>query len=574
MNTVFPGGAGTMSPMAALRMEAREHLTETDAILMPSPIVDHRGRASDAGFFSSAAACHHLMPDCQLLPAGPCSDGYASDGYAFVTAAPPSCVLVKSEQQALPSPPLGPGDFDPAQYCHDLPAPPSAFGVDYPISPMSPDDWPPPVEATALLQHHGGKLRSQMAPDRGAEDSMGGMYAATSAPSGNLLPATQQPLGPFSSGYDAAFELSMEHFDPRVLSPEELLIPFSPPAVTPKLESPPGGLLDMPEAKPESARPLKTGAPGPDGKLDEPYAKLIYRAFMSRPDHAMTLQDIYQWFRDNTNKAVTEKGGWQNSIRHNLSMNAAFTKRHRKENSGDFRTILEDAKRTNEWVLEDWAVCYGVQSTTRYRKGNSRKRTGARATSSQPPTRPATRHSAKRAMSGRKGGCAARDSRLRDRACYRRKSTRPGLERGCLSPPRSTGPDMYCPDGFAPGQIGLAAHERGRPAHRGYGGGGPRPGQALLVREVGYFPLPAEDVIWGQGMANMDEYRGVAGVPSCYGDQASATYGGPVQDGFPYGGRDVQLAYPYYGHKRVADDGRLPQPATDGLYDWSDSSSS
>lgn len=58
------------------------------------------------------------------------------------------------------------------------------------------------------------------------------------------------------------------------------------------------------------------------GKLDEPYAKLIYKAFMSREDHAMSLQDMYQWFRDHTNKAVTEKGGWQNSIRHNLSMNA------------------------------------------------------------------------------------------------------------------------------------------------------------------------------------------------------------------------------------------------------------
>ena len=57
-------------------------------------------------------------------------------------------------------------------------------------------------------------------------------------------------------------------------------------------------------------------------KADEPYAKLIYRAFMSRPDYSMTLQQIYQWFRENSSKALTETGGWQNSIRHNLSMNA------------------------------------------------------------------------------------------------------------------------------------------------------------------------------------------------------------------------------------------------------------
>lgn len=66
--------------------------------------------------------------------------------------------------------------------------------------------------------------------------------------------------------------------------------------------------------------PAESGAGG--DRPDEPYAKLIYKAFMSRPDHSMTLQEIYQWFRDNTNKAVREAGGWQNSIRHNLSMNA------------------------------------------------------------------------------------------------------------------------------------------------------------------------------------------------------------------------------------------------------------
>lgn len=66
---------------------------------------------------------------------------------------------------------------------------------------------------------------------------------------------------------------------------------------------------------------VRLGAPN-GAKNDEPYAKLIYKAFMSRPDYAMTLQDIYQWFRDNTSKAVNERGGWQNSIRHNLSMNA------------------------------------------------------------------------------------------------------------------------------------------------------------------------------------------------------------------------------------------------------------
>jgi hypothetical protein len=55
---------------------------------------------------------------------------------------------------------------------------------------------------------------------------------------------------------------------------------------------------------------------------EEPYAKLIYRALMSRPNYTMVLQEIYQWFRDNTAKGSSDGKGWMNSIRHNLSMNA------------------------------------------------------------------------------------------------------------------------------------------------------------------------------------------------------------------------------------------------------------
>lgn len=55
--------------------------------------------------------------------------------------------------------------------------------------------------------------------------------------------------------------------------------------------------------------------------MDEPYAKLIYRALMAAPNNAMVLKDIYKWFAENTDKASSPSKGWQNSIRHNLSMN-------------------------------------------------------------------------------------------------------------------------------------------------------------------------------------------------------------------------------------------------------------
>ncbi|KAF3004489.1 hypothetical protein E8E14_007226 [Neopestalotiopsis sp. 37M] len=140
---------------------------------------------------------------------------------------------------------------------------------------------------------------------------------------------------------------------------------------------------------------------------DEPYAQLIFRAFMSREDHAMTLQEIYQWFRENTDRAVPEHKGWQNSIRHNLSMNGAFVKRDPKDRPDGPVTDAGTPRRSTEWILQDWAVRDGVQSTTRYRPRNN---PGRRSAGSQRSNQ--GHHVSARATSGRRGGITASRTRL------------------------------------------------------------------------------------------------------------------------------------------------------------------
>lgn len=57
-------------------------------------------------------------------------------------------------------------------------------------------------------------------------------------------------------------------------------------------------------------------------KGEPPYAKLIYNALMDAREHKLVLRDIYAWIHDNTDKAKDPAfKGWQNSVRHNLSMN-------------------------------------------------------------------------------------------------------------------------------------------------------------------------------------------------------------------------------------------------------------
>ena len=77
-----------------------------------------------------------------------------------------------------------------------------------------------------------------------------------------------------------------------------------------------------------TATPNVDESDGEVGSNSEPYAQLIYRALKSAPNHSMVLKEIYEWFEQNTDKAkhvpgTTSTKGWQNSIRHNLSMNGA-----------------------------------------------------------------------------------------------------------------------------------------------------------------------------------------------------------------------------------------------------------
>lgn len=118
-----------------------------------------------------------------------------------------------------------------------------------------------------------------------------------------------------AAGVDSSFD-----FNTWSKSPSDSFMPGSIPVsysslISPDLRATQNEFEDL-----ENAASQSSASEGRSTKNS--YAWLIYRALMDAEDHKLSLQQIYKWVAKNTDKAINPAfKGWQNSIRHNLSMN-------------------------------------------------------------------------------------------------------------------------------------------------------------------------------------------------------------------------------------------------------------
>ncbi|KAH8895067.1 hypothetical protein GQ53DRAFT_76336 [Thozetella sp. PMI_491] len=114
------------------------------------------------------------------------------------------------------------------------------------------------------------------------------------------------------------------------------------------------------------AAPIKELRPAKKARMDEPlpphdsfppivddgtkpghsYATLIGMAILRSPQRRLTLAQIYKWISDTFKFYKAEDAGWQNSIRHNLSLNKNFIKQERPK---------DDPGKGNYWAIEPGA---------------------------------------------------------------------------------------------------------------------------------------------------------------------------------------------------------------------------
>ncbi|KAK3375390.1 hypothetical protein B0H63DRAFT_278106 [Podospora didyma] len=106
-----------------------------------------------------------------------------------------------------------------------------------------------------------------------------------------------------------------------------------------------------PAKRPRLNDPLPTPESFPvimdDGaKPGHSYATLIGMAILRSPQRRLTLAQIYKWISDTFSFYNANDAGWQNSIRHNLSLNKHFIKQERPK---------DDPGKGNYWAIEPGA---------------------------------------------------------------------------------------------------------------------------------------------------------------------------------------------------------------------------
>lgn len=90
------------------------------------------------------------------------------------------------------------------------------------------------------------------------------------------------------------------------------------------------------------------------------YAQLIGMAILRAPNRRLTLAQIYKWISDTYSFYGATDAGWQNSIRHNLSLNKAFIKQERPK---------DDKGKGNYWAIQAGMEHQFIKEKTRKSAG-------------------------------------------------------------------------------------------------------------------------------------------------------------------------------------------------------------
>ena len=158
-------------------------------------------------------------------------------------------------------------------------------------------------------------------------------------------PYYQDPTSSYNDGLSSA-NFSLEGLYPQKQQAKRLM------DAAPIHESRPQKKLKVEEVQQTEEAAEATFLPAPDSfpplhddgsKPSHSYAQLIGMSILRSPARRLTLAQIYKWISDTYSFYSAQDAGWQNSIRHNLSLNKAFIKQERPK---------DDPGKGNYWAIE------------------------------------------------------------------------------------------------------------------------------------------------------------------------------------------------------------------------------